>query len=177
MSMMEGDEPAIARETRIPPRRRDALSQSLQSSVIDIDQPLKYRSVYLPVVRDSLPRALELFDFAEPSMVMGVRETSNTPAQGLFLMNNEFVIEQSKFIAKRVMAAETETEQQIELAFRLAYGRDATETERQLANEFIERFNVFTTDRKLSRAEETKFKKLAALCQAIVASAEFRYVN
>ncbi|HVJ87287.1 MAG TPA: PSD1 and planctomycete cytochrome C domain-containing protein, partial [Caulifigura sp.] len=47
----------------------------------------KNRSVYLPVIRDRLPDILELFDFAEPSLVTGERETTNVPTQALYLMN------------------------------------------------------------------------------------------
>ena len=36
----------------------------------DLDGSM-YRSVYLPVIRDRLPDVLNLFDFAEPSLVTG----------------------------------------------------------------------------------------------------------
>jgi hypothetical protein len=42
----------------------------------------KHRSVYLPVLRDRLPDVLDLFDFAEPSLVTGDRETTNVPCPG-----------------------------------------------------------------------------------------------
>ena len=48
-------------------------------------------SVYLPVVRDQLPEALALFDFADPSLVVGERATTTVPAQALYLMNSPFV--------------------------------------------------------------------------------------
>src|SRR5262249_26249394 len=41
------------------------------------------RSVYLPVLRDDVPEALEVFDFAEPSFVTGVRESTNVATQAL----------------------------------------------------------------------------------------------
>ncbi|MFO0843082.1 MAG: PSD1 and planctomycete cytochrome C domain-containing protein [Gemmataceae bacterium] len=48
----------------------------------------RHRSVYLPVLRDRLPDVLDLFDFAEPSLVTGDRETTNVPVQALYLMNS-----------------------------------------------------------------------------------------
>ena len=51
----------------------------------------RHRSVYLPVLRDRLPDVLDLFDFAEPSLVTGDRETTNVPVQALYLMNSPFV--------------------------------------------------------------------------------------
>ena len=56
----------------------------------DLDGDL-HRSVYLPVLRDRLPDVLDLFDFAEPSLVTGDRQTTNVPVQALYLMNSPFV--------------------------------------------------------------------------------------
>ena len=39
------------------------------------------RSLYLPIIRDQLPDVLDLFDFAEPSLVTDDRETTNVPVQ------------------------------------------------------------------------------------------------
>jgi hypothetical protein len=146
---------------------------SLNLAIAVIDQPVKYRSVYLPVIRDSLTRAMEVFDFAEPSMVVGVRESSNTPDQGLFFLNNTFVMEQSDAIARRIMREETDVRAQIKLAFLLAYGRQATSTELKAAERFLREFQV--TSSRFRRG--SGIQKLSALCHSILASAEFRFVN
>ena len=153
-------------------RRRDVRRNT---KIFDLDESQEFRSVYLPIVRDSLPRALEVFDFAEPGMVVGQRETSNTPSQGLYLLNNEFVIEQSKELAKRLIAEAETTSERIQLAFLLAYGRDATDQELSAAMRFYDEFDA----RKLRRdkSEVIQLRKLAALAQGIFASAEFRYTN
>ena len=44
----------------------------------------------LPIARDMLPDALAVFDFAEPGFVNGSRETTNVPAQALYLLNSPF---------------------------------------------------------------------------------------
>ncbi len=49
---------------------------------------IRARSVYLPVIRDQVPEALALFDFAEPSLVTGERASTTIPAQALFLLNS-----------------------------------------------------------------------------------------
>ena len=36
-----------------------------------------YRSVYLPIVRDFVPDALDIFDFAEPSLIVAGRDVTN----------------------------------------------------------------------------------------------------
>src|SRR5207249_6618594 len=62
----------------------------------------QHRSVYLPVLRDRLPDVLDLFDFAEPSLVTGDRETTNVPVQALYLMNSPFVLARSGALADRL---------------------------------------------------------------------------
>ena len=53
------------------------------------------RSVYLPVFRNSLPDLFEVFDFADPSMVVGRRNVSTVAPQALFLLNHPFVLDQA----------------------------------------------------------------------------------
>ncbi len=86
------------------------------ASQLDMEDA-KYRSVYLPIVRDNEPRSLDVFDFADSSTVIGTRESSNTANQALFMMNNPFVIQQSEEFAKRVAASETKLAERIRLAF------------------------------------------------------------
>ncbi len=143
--------------------------------VYDIDTMNSYRSIYLPIVRDNLPQALEVFDFAEPAMIVGVRETSNTPAQGLYLLNNEFVMSQCDRMAARLMTEAEDTDDRIRLAFRLAYGRDAKPEEFAAAEKFYEDYEV--SDNFRQRRKSVEQKKLASLSQAILVSAEFRHTN
>ncbi len=130
-----------------------------------------YRSVYLPILRDQLPRALEVFDFAEPSMVIGSRETSSTPNQALFMMNNDFVLKQSETLARRIFElADTNTER-VNQAFLLIYGRPTAPKERQAVAEFANSF------RRDSRLQNNDLATLAALCQSLLAAAEFRFID
>ncbi len=63
------------------------------------------RSLYLPAARSVPPEALSVFDLPDASAVRGAREVTNVPAQSLFLMNSEFVTQQSGRLAARVLAA------------------------------------------------------------------------
>lgn len=154
----------------------DAMIQRAGGSRTTLDQPVEYRSVYLPVVRDSVTRSMDVFDFAESTMIVGKRETSNTPDQGLYFLNNKFVIDQSEKFARRLMDDHADVESQVRGAFVLAYGREAKQGEVSAAREFYERFEV--SDAKYRRDHgSTAMKKLSALCQGILASAEFRFLN
>ena len=141
-----------------------------QYSVTEIDRAEKFRSVYLPIIRDNLPRSLEVFDFAEPSMVVGQREASNTSVQGLYLLNNDFVIQQADAMSTRLMKSSSDLQQQVQLAFNLAYGRKASVDEMKIAEEFFGQYMTGDNDFARQRA-------LSAFCQALFGSAEFRFLN
>ena len=155
-------------------RERRERFENRRRAINPIDQPVNYRSVYLPIVRDNLPRSLEVFDFAEPSMVIGQRDSSNTPDQGLYFLNNEFVIQQSDAMARRLIKAHDKVKDRLEMAFLLAYGRQASSAELRATSNFYRKFQPKISAR---RSDDFDFQKLSAVCQAIMASAEFRFIN
>ncbi|MED5586986.1 MAG: DUF1553 domain-containing protein, partial [Verrucomicrobiota bacterium] len=61
------------------------------------------RSIYVPVFRNTMPEIMQVFDFADPNLVIGKRTTSSVPTQALFLMNNPFVRQQAKTAASRLL--------------------------------------------------------------------------
>src|SRR4029079_19678371 len=61
------------------------------------------RSVYLPIIRDNLPEALALFDAPDPSLTAADRPTTTFPSQGLFLLNNPFVIRSAEAAADKLL--------------------------------------------------------------------------
>jgi hypothetical protein len=183
-------EPSVADRFREQVAGRVLGSQALRPVVESLDETVLYRSVYLPVVRDNIPRALDVFDFAESTMVIGSRETSNTPDQGLFFLNNPFVLERAAAMARRVQKAAGQPTQQIQHAFLLAYGRPANSTELRAAKQFMTSFQPSSTQDRLPLAfrrfnssrdantqAATELEKLTVLCQSIMGSAEFRFVN
>ncbi len=124
---------------------------------------MTYRSVYLPVLRDRLPDVLDLFDFAEPGLVTGDRDTTNVPVQALYLLNSDFVQARATALAERVKLASGDRATQIEQAFLLCLGRSPDEREREAVAEF---FETATGD-----------DALEAFCQGVLASAEFRNLD
>ncbi len=137
----------------------------------------KRRSVYLPIVRDFVPDMLEVFDFAEPSLVVASRDTTNVPSQALFMMNNDFVREQANAMAKRILSTKGDYATRLNYAYYLALGRPSTPEERQRADQYL---NVEAKALvSLKKGDQTAAAQLAwaTFCQALFASAEFRYVN
>ena len=137
--------------------------------------PSRKRSVYLPIVRDFVPEALELFDFAEPSLVIASRETTNVPAQALFLMNSPFVRDNALAAARRVLASPLDFNQRLDMLHQLALGRPPSDAERKRAADYLlAEARGLSEGRAKESAAETSW---ATLCQALFASAEFRYLN
>lgn len=129
-------------------------------------EPFPHRSVYLPIIRGIIPEMLKVFDFPEASNPQGRRDVSNVPAQSLFLMNSAFVGEQAEGLAKRIINANTENEQRIQHAFLICFSREASPNEVAASLAFINRSK-----------EKDDINHWAAWTQALLASAEFRYIN
>ncbi len=72
--------------------------------VKDADYSVTYRSVYLPIVRSSMPDVLTLFDVADPNLVAGQRRNTAVPTQALYLMNNPVVVQRAEKIAADLIA-------------------------------------------------------------------------
>lgn len=134
------------------------------------------RSVYLPVVRNAVPEPLRVFDFAEPSILVGDRQVTTVPTQALFMMNSKFVISQSKNLAQRISKPGESTARQIETAYQLVLTRRPTQTEVDRAVRFVgaAKQKLLNQNKQASDAEELA---LAAFCQALFASGEFRILN
>ncbi len=135
-----------------------------------------YRSVYLPIVRDQAPEALATFDFAESSLVVGDREDTTVPSQALYLMNNATVQKLSEAMADRLLAKKLRGAELGKAAFSTAYSRPPTQGELKATTDFFAKFNAaeaknFGNQDQLGRAG------LVAFCQALLGSAEFRYLN
>ena len=131
------------------------------------------RSVFLPIVRDQLPEALSLFDFADPSLVTGDRDNTNVPSQGLYLLNSPKVQALADSFAEHVCAFTPDPTARIERAYWAAFGRAPSTQETKAAAAFLDHYV------QLSQSSDTppSLQAWSAFCQALMGSAEFRYLN
>ncbi len=142
-----------------------------------VSQPQYYRSAYLPIVRDQLPETLSLFDFADASLVTGDRESTNVPSQGLYLMNNAFVQKLSDDMARRVYESGKDNAERVTNAYQLAYGRPATQNDQAASRAFFSNYLLDANKAKAKKGPDISIYAWSAFCQALMASAEFRYLN
>lgn len=117
------------------------------------------RMLYQERMRRVDDQIFTAFDFPDCGQVRPRRPISTTPLQALNLMNSDFVIEQSKFIAARASGkAGPETKQAVTGCFELILGRQPSEDE-QLAC-----MKVAETD------------GLEIVCRALINSNEFAFL-
>lgn len=97
------------------------------------------RSIYLPVMRNSLDPFLRVFDFPEPFSSVGSRDATNVPAQSLALLNDPLVVESAEAMARRLTeSSELSTDSaRIERLFWLCFGREPNETEQGALKAFL----------------------------------------
>ncbi len=115
------------------------------------------RTVYRFTVRSVPNPLLDCFDSADPNLPTPVRNTTLTALQALALMNNPFVVRQAKHFAERVQAQADSVEQQIDQAFRLAFGRPPTSAERQAVARHARQFGLTVACRVLLNTNEFVF--------------------
>ncbi len=104
----------------------------------DVDQTVKYRSVYLPMARGGIFDVLKVFDAPDPNLVVGARKLTTVPSQALFLMNSELATEQAASLAGLVLGNSKDLNAQIDFVFQRIFSRLPDGSERQTVKNFFE---------------------------------------
>ncbi|MBT4695115.1 MAG: DUF1553 domain-containing protein [Planctomycetaceae bacterium] len=126
------------------------------------------RAVYWPVLRNSVAEVMDVFDFANPSMVVGQRDVSASAPQALFMMNSERVMDLAEKTARLYLSDPgLDDTLRIKKLVQVALGRPATPQEILLFTKFLDDDSV---------SDVTKEQKLAQLIQTMFASVDFRYL-
>ena len=133
---------------------------------ITADHPdLWRRTIYRFVVRTTPDPFLTTLDCPNAANLTPARNITTTALQSLALLNDEFMLKQAGYFAERLTAATSALDQQtcgeaqVELAFRLAFGRKPSSDERSAAAEYI------------------RSAGLPAFCRAMLNANEFVYVD
>jgi hypothetical protein len=133
----------------------------------------RYRSIYLPIIRQAMPDSLSLFDAADPSLVVGSRDATTVATQALYLMNSPFVQEQALKMAERLMASSRfDDVGRVTLAYQWALSRPPTRADLDRSISFIREYPLTQSG---GASGASAVNAWAALCQALFASGEFRY--
>lgn len=130
----------------------------------------KFRSIYLPATRSVEPEVLAAFDPPNTSVSDGTRDATNVPSQALFMLNSEFVADESRALAERALrehpgrSALSSFSQRLDFVFGTVLNRAPTETE-------------FEAAKTLARTLGDSRTAWTSLVRGLFSSAEFRFID
>jgi hypothetical protein len=143
------------------------------------------RSCYVQSKR-ALPLAmLEAFDFPAMTPNCELRRKSTAPTQSLFLLNDPFVMGQSRAMAERLLRDVADSSKRIDEAFRTLFAVEPTTAEKETCLTFVnaerERAKQNTDKAWLElvkkQPQAAEIQALATLCQTLFCSNRFLYVE
>ena len=132
------------------------------------------RSVYLMTQRLKRHPFLALFDGADPNATTAERLGTTVPTQALFFLNDAFVHTKAEKWAARLLSANVDESQRIQLAWRRACGRSPTEIEQAEATEFLA---AYRTELAATKMDNVEARSLAAYLRTLIGSNEFLHVE
>ena len=115
------------------------LDQRIGGPSQTIDNPAnRRRTLYSEVSRHELHQMLRLYDFPESTAHSPKREPTTTPLQQLFVLNGPLVREQSKNLARQLLAEFESRSDRVTAAYERLFSRPPTDAEQQLADDFLQ---------------------------------------
>ncbi len=123
-----------------------------------IDNPrVRRRTVYRFIVRSVPNPFLDCMDGADPNINTPVRSTTITALQALALLNDVFMIKQSREFAQRIASLDHDPARQVETAFVRALGRSPHPAERVAIIAYVEKHSLANACRLLFNTNEFLF--------------------
>lgn len=116
------------------------------------------RMIYAHKIRMEREVVFGAFDCPDAGQTMPRRRQSTTPIQALNLFNSQFTIDQANAFANRLRDQAGENgDDQVQLAYRLAFGRDANTQERTRAATIAQSHGLETVCRAIFNSNEFLF--------------------
>jgi hypothetical protein len=155
----------------------DALINTPPHNAASLHRSHNHRSIYLCLMRHAPPNELAAFDLPDGVAPSGKREITTLPTQSLFLLNSDFVVDQSNRIANRLLQHESmDDTDRIRIAFESVLARGGRDDEiaasLRLLDDVDQSLRHEVTD-PVRRRQRT----WASFCQALFAANEFRYID
>ena len=164
-----------------PPRRLEAESirdsMLVVSGLLDrtmygpgtLDPNMKRRSIYFFIKRSQLIPMMMLFDWPEPLVSIGQRQTTTIAPQALAFMNNPIARAAAEALSNQISDV-----QQIDEVFLKVLSRSPTDAERQAAFRFIAQAQKTRQEQNVPQPEKMA---IADFCQILLCANEFIYVD
>ena len=140
---------------------------------------LSGRTLFGEFTRDKPQTTLDLFDGANPDLLVPDRPDSTSAPQALFMLNNETVLTTAANLAKKTTTDTSDERQRIAYLYERLFGRSATDEEQTVAAQIIRQSRE--TRQQLVVAGEKGVDVQTGpwedLCLALICSNEFLYVD
>ena len=157
--------PQIGGKT-IPLRNREFVFNHTSRDHTTYETPR--RALYLPIIRNHLYDLLEQFDFPDPTMPTGSRNSTVIAPQALMMLNAPVTMESAQRLAQRLLKQPVQTDaQRADQAYQILYSRPATQEEQSRVLAFV---------RELSVTEKPE-RAWSLVCQGLLAANEFMYLR
>jgi hypothetical protein len=115
------------------------------------------RSIYRHLVRSVPDPFMDCLDAADPSQLVGKRNTTLTALQALATLNNSFVLKQCEHFAVRLQRDAPYLPAQIQRAYRLALNRAPTTDEKESLMAYAQKHGLTNACRVLFNGTEFMF--------------------
>jgi hypothetical protein len=134
------------------------------------------RSIYSYWKRGMKYPMLDVHDQPDPNFTAERRNISTVPTQALMLLNDEFVLLQSRLLAERVVhEAGSDLPAEVKLLYKIALSRQPTEKELRDDLEFVNRERAQAAQARPE--EDTQLSAMSRLAHVMLNSNEFVYIN
>ncbi len=131
------------------------------------------RTVYGLVDRQELPGLYRTFNFANPEQTAAKRPRTTVPQQALFAMNSPFMMEQAvSIVARAEVANATSAEARIQALYRLAFQRNPTKQEIEIATSFIQ-----ATEKEQRTSQRSQLTPWQQYAQVLLSTNEFVFAE
>jgi hypothetical protein len=134
------------------------------------------RSIYAYWKRGLKYPMFEVHDQPDPNVTCEMRNTTTVPTQALTLLNNEFVLIQSRHFAERVVReAGNDPVRQIRLLYRIALSREPRRKEMDQSLVFLQKQRDYHTTK--ASGPDSALAALTDLAHVMLNANEFVYIN
>lgn len=124
------------------------------------------RTLYGLIHRREMDVFLSQHDFPDPTAHAATRNTTITPLQQLFVLNSDFMLEQARGLALRILAQSDDFESRVRWGYRWLFLREPHSRELDLAKAFLE-----------SSEQAGAQDAWALYAQALLGSNEFLFIE
>ncbi|MEX0818834.1 MAG: PSD1 and planctomycete cytochrome C domain-containing protein [Pirellulaceae bacterium] len=142
-----------------------------------VDGDSSRRSIYIRVKRTQPVAMLTAFDAPVMEVNCERRPTSAAATQALMMMNSQFVLDHSRKFAERVRAAADSSSEQAVVAWRIAFCRQPRAEEIAAATAFLDQQTAYLKANPIGDDLDPSLHALTNLCQTLLSSNEFLYVD